>query len=89
MGAECGVVTVWDGLRPDYVSAEATPNLWQLAQQGVWFERGHAVQDNALVNVGLCSWMHLLLTSRRLESTVIDSCIRPLAHRPGGQPALS
>lgn len=34
---------VWDGLRPDLVSPEVTPNLWQLAQQGVWFERGYAV----------------------------------------------
>jgi len=34
---------VWDGLRPDFVSAERTPNLWRLAQQGVWFERSHAV----------------------------------------------
>src|SRR5438128_7079597 len=34
---------VWDGLRPDFVSAEVTPNLWQLAQQGVWFERSYAV----------------------------------------------
>ena len=34
---------VWDGLRPEQVSAEITPNLWQLAQEGVWFERSHAV----------------------------------------------
>jgi len=34
---------VWDGLRPDFVSAERTPNLWRLAHQGVWFERSHAV----------------------------------------------
>ena len=34
---------VWDGLRPDQVSPALTPNLWQLAEQGVWFERSHAV----------------------------------------------
>lgn len=34
---------VWDGLRPEQVSAEATPNLWRLAHEGVWFERSHAV----------------------------------------------
>ena len=34
---------MWDGLRPDQVSAEITPNLWRLAQRGVWFERSHAV----------------------------------------------
>src|SRR4030081_1935943 len=33
----------WDGLRPDLVSESVTPNLWQLAQDGVWFERSHAV----------------------------------------------
>ncbi|MBV9324493.1 MAG: alkaline phosphatase family protein [Chloroflexi bacterium] len=36
-------VMVWDGLRPDLVSPEATPNLWQLAEQGVWFDRSYAV----------------------------------------------
>jgi arylsulfatase A-like enzyme len=34
---------VWDGLRPDLVSPEVTPNLWHLAQQGVWFDRSYAV----------------------------------------------
>jgi arylsulfatase A-like enzyme len=34
---------VWDGLRPDLVSPEVTPNLWNLAQQGVWFDRSYAV----------------------------------------------
>ncbi len=41
--AERALVMVCDGLRPDYVSESATPNLWRLAQQGVWFERSHAV----------------------------------------------
>ncbi len=43
MAAERAFVMVWDGLRPDYVTPTATPNLWRLAQQGVWFERSHAV----------------------------------------------
>jgi len=43
MATERACIMVWDGLRPDLVSAEVTPNLWQLAQQGVWFERSHAV----------------------------------------------
>src|SRR5260370_40316212 len=43
MAAERALLMVWDGLRPDFVSAELTPNLWRLAQQGVWFERSHAV----------------------------------------------
>jgi arylsulfatase A-like enzyme len=43
MATERALLMVWDGLRPDFVSAKQTPNLWRLAQQGVWFERSHAV----------------------------------------------
>jgi predicted AlkP superfamily pyrophosphatase or phosphodiesterase len=35
------VVVVWDGMRPDFVSAENTPNLWKLAGQGVTFANHH------------------------------------------------
>ena len=41
------VVVVWDGLRPDSVSAEHTPTLWQLAQSGVMFANHHAVYCSA------------------------------------------
>ena len=34
---------VWDGLRPDQVSADVTPNLCRLAEFGVWFDRSYAV----------------------------------------------
>jgi arylsulfatase A-like enzyme len=34
---------VWDGMRPDLISPELTPNLWQLAQRGVRFQDSHAV----------------------------------------------
>ena len=37
------VVVVWDGMRPDFVSAETTPHLWQLAQRGVTFAHHHPV----------------------------------------------
>jgi arylsulfatase A-like enzyme len=43
MATERACIMVWDGLRPDLVSADVTPNLWQLAQQGVWCERSYAV----------------------------------------------
>ena len=43
MAAERACIMVWDGLRPDRVSQEITPNLWRLAEAGVWFERSHAV----------------------------------------------
>src|SRR5215475_5585658 len=40
---ERACLMVWDGMRPDLVSPELTPNLWQLAAEGVWFDRSHAV----------------------------------------------
>src|SRR5271169_2518549 len=41
------LVVVWDGMRPDFVTEETTPTLWQLAQKGVWFENHHAVYLSA------------------------------------------
>lgn len=40
--ARRAVVMVWDGMRPDLVSPELTPNLARLAEGGVWFEASHA-----------------------------------------------
>ncbi len=37
------VIVVWDGMRPDFVSAEHTPTLAKLAADGVFFERHHSV----------------------------------------------
>ncbi len=34
---------VWDGLRPDFISRELTPNLSRLAERGVRFADSHAV----------------------------------------------
>jgi 8-oxo-dGTP pyrophosphatase MutT (NUDIX family)/arylsulfatase A-like enzyme len=34
---------VWDGMRPDLISAELTPNFWRLSQTGVRFRDSHAV----------------------------------------------
>jgi arylsulfatase A-like enzyme len=33
---------VWDGMRPDLISPELTPNLWALAEGGVRFDDAHA-----------------------------------------------
>ena len=41
------VVVVWDGMRPDFVSAETTPNLSQLAGRGVFFANHHPVYLSA------------------------------------------
>jgi arylsulfatase A-like enzyme len=35
------VVMVWDGMRPDFVTEQHTPALYQLARQGVEFEDHH------------------------------------------------
>ena len=39
--AEHVVLMVWDGMRPDLVTRENTPNLWELAQRGVFFANHH------------------------------------------------
>lgn len=37
------VVVVWDGMRPDFISPETTPNLSRLAGEGVFFAHHHPV----------------------------------------------
>ncbi len=41
--AEHVVVVVWDGMRPDFISREHTPTLYQLAQDGTFFQNHHPV----------------------------------------------
>jgi predicted AlkP superfamily pyrophosphatase or phosphodiesterase len=41
--AVLNLVLVLDGLRPDAITAEETPHLWRLRQEGVNFVNGHAV----------------------------------------------
>lgn len=36
-------VMVWDGMRPDMISQELTPNLFRLTQEGVHLQDSHAV----------------------------------------------
>ena len=36
------VVVVWDGLRPDFVTPQYTPVLYELAKRGTFFSRNHA-----------------------------------------------
>lgn len=43
MTTQRAFLMVWDGLRPDLVSPDLTPNLWRLAEDGVSFERSRAV----------------------------------------------
>ena len=37
------VLMVWDGLRPDFVTAERTPSLFAMESEGVRFARHHAI----------------------------------------------
>src|SRR5262245_33485796 len=37
------VLIVWDGMRPDFISREHTPTLYQLARDGVRFDNHHSV----------------------------------------------
>lgn len=37
------IVMVWDGLRPDLVTARDTPNLFSMARDGVRFDRHHSL----------------------------------------------
>ena len=41
------MVVVWDGMRPDFVSEQNTPALWQLSREGVTFRNHHAVYPSA------------------------------------------
>jgi predicted AlkP superfamily pyrophosphatase or phosphodiesterase len=41
--ATLNLVLVLDGLRPDAITPEDTPNLWRLRQEGVHFPNSHAV----------------------------------------------
>ena len=37
------VLVVWDGMRPDFVTATNTPTLFQLSKRGVFFAKNHSV----------------------------------------------
>src|SRR6266481_3447842 len=37
------VLIVWDGMRPDFISEQNTPALFELARRGVMFRNHHAV----------------------------------------------
>lgn len=40
--AEHVVVVVWDGMRPDFVTPQHTPTLFEIARRGTFFARHHA-----------------------------------------------
>src|SRR4029453_216399 len=40
--AEHVVVVVWDGLRPDFITPQYTPALYELATKGAFFVNNHS-----------------------------------------------
>src|SRR4051812_38741037 len=41
--AEHVVLIVWDGMRPDFITPQHTPALYELAHRGVFFKNHHPV----------------------------------------------
>src|ERR1700704_1285147 len=41
------VLVVWDGMRPDFLTAQNAPNLWELSRGGVTFSKHHSVYLSA------------------------------------------
>lgn len=39
MRAQRVLVVFWDGMRPDHLRPDLTPNLWELAQEGAWYRQ--------------------------------------------------
>jgi arylsulfatase A-like enzyme len=58
--AEHVVVVVWDGMRPDFITPQHTPNLYQLATNGVFFKNHHAayISSTEVNGVALATGTH-------------------------------
>jgi predicted AlkP superfamily pyrophosphatase or phosphodiesterase len=58
--AEHVVVLVWDGMRPDFVRLQYTPNLYALATNGVYFRRHHPtyISSTEVNGTALATGMH-------------------------------
>ena len=58
--AEHVVVVVWDGMRPDFVSPQYTPTLYELALKGTFFKNHHSayVTSTEVNGTALATGMH-------------------------------
>lgn len=58
--AEHVVVVVWDGMRPDFVTAQYCPNLYSLATNGVFFNNHHCayVSSTEVNGTALATGVH-------------------------------
>ena len=76
--AEHVVVVVWDGMRPDFVTAQTTPTLYQLTQGGTFFKKHHPVYISSTEVNGTA----LITGSCPAHSTIIGNT----EYRPGIDP---
>src|SRR5678815_2026830 len=58
--AEHVVVVVWDGMRPDFITPQYTPTLYELAQKGSFFLRHHSayITSTEVNGTALATGMH-------------------------------
>lgn len=70
------VLVVWDGMRPDFVSPELTPALWQLRTNGVWFAQHHSAYptstkvNGATLATGLYPQHHHILANTEYRPAI-------------------
>ena len=76
--AEHVVIVVWDGMRPDFVTAQYTPTLRQLADEGVFFNHHHSVYISSTEVNGTA----LITGSCPAHSTIVANT----EYRPGINP---
>src|SRR5687768_15202929 len=58
--AEHVVVVVWDGLRPDFITPQYTPTLYELALKGTFFKNNHSayITSTEVNGTALATGMH-------------------------------
>ena len=58
--AEHVVVVVWDGMRPDFITPQYTPTLYELALKGTFFKNNHSayITSTEVNGTALATGMH-------------------------------
>lgn len=78
--AEHVVLMVWDGMRPDFITEENTPNLSRLARDGVTFRKHHSVYPT-LTNVNAAALATGVFPGR--NGIIANWIFRPDLGEPG------
>ena len=83
--AEHVVVVVWDGMRPDFVSAQYTPVLNELAGRGTFFKNHHSsyitsteVNGTAIAAISACAELSFTPCSRLPKSKTVYVATMPI-----------